>query len=159
MSTRSLAEVVAHPVDHAAAAPACRGHDPELWFVHGLDRSRMQAIRICRACPLLGPCLEHALAYDVDGIWGATTLEERNTYRQQHGLLPRSILGFAPREPTKRQRRQQTPPAAPPEPTKHCPRCETDQPLTRWYPNRATADGLAVWCKSCLHEIAQKGSQ
>ncbi|WP_344981472.1 hypothetical protein [Streptosporangium fragile] len=29
-------------------------------------------------------------------------------------------------------------------PTKRCPRCPTDQPLTRWYRNRSTVDRRLV---------------
>lgn len=161
---RFLADEVAHPVV-SAAAPACRGHDPELWFAHGLDLAQTRAVDICRTCPLVAPCRAYAIAYDVYGVWGATTRVERDDYRRAHGIRPRNILGFVSRGMTnssprsKRQRRTPSAPVAAPEttPTKHCPRCGTDQPLNRWYRNRATADRLSAWCTPCLHEIAQKG--
>ncbi|GAA3078047.1 WhiB family transcriptional regulator [Streptosporangium carneum] len=165
---RPLADEVAHPVARTTV-PACRGHDPELWFAHGLDATLARAVNICRTCPLMKPCRAYATAYDVDGVWGATTRAERDDYRRAHGIRPRNILGFASRKKAnssprpKRQRRTLSAPAAPEPaseivPTKHCPRCGTDRPLNRWYRNRATADRLSAWCKPCLHEIAQKGS-
>lgn len=47
------------------------------------------AKQICRTCPVIHDCLAYATALDLDGIWAATTREER---RPQHGSSDRAPL-------------------------------------------------------------------
>lgn len=66
---------------------ACRGENPELFFPIGTGgpaaRQIEQAKEICRRCPVVAQCLESALANGEDeGIWGATTPEERRMIRR-----------------------------------------------------------------------------
>jgi WhiB family transcriptional regulator, redox-sensing transcriptional regulator len=58
-------------------AAICRQTDPELWFPEvGGDHS--QAKRLCRKCPLVGPCLQYALDNRIEfGIWGSASPRER----------------------------------------------------------------------------------
>lgn len=67
-------------------AAACRGHDPELWFVEGRGRAanqaRTTALAICDACPVIGPCLSYALAIPwLVGVWGGTLPTTRERMR------------------------------------------------------------------------------
>ena len=69
---------------------ACRHADPDLFFPIGATgpalRQISEAKRICRACPARTPCLAWALENGVtDGVWGATTPDERRAIR----TLPR----------------------------------------------------------------------
>lgn len=59
---------------------ACRDHDPELWFSVN-PRETAQAIRVCRTCPLMDSCLTVALRAGMQGVWGATTDEQRAAIR------------------------------------------------------------------------------
>ena len=69
---------------------ACRHADPDLFFPIGATgpalRQISEAKRICRACPARTPCLAWALVNGItDGVWGATTPDERRAIR----TLPR----------------------------------------------------------------------
>lgn len=63
----------------------CRGSHGQLFFPpptferkDDRERRESRAKAICRACPVLGPCAEYALATaEVYGIWGAMTEAER----------------------------------------------------------------------------------
>jgi WhiB family redox-sensing transcriptional regulator len=51
---------------------------PEDQGRHGLRARQLRAMQICRSCPVLVQCREHALRTpEVHGIWGATTPRER----------------------------------------------------------------------------------
>ena len=59
---------------------ACAGRSPNLWFPEGGGHSRatQEALAICRTCPVLMDCAEHALAEpELYGIWGGTTETQR----------------------------------------------------------------------------------
>ena len=60
----------------------CRLHLPATFFPSdgaGVERAR----RICRGCPVLATCREHALKVgEKHGIWGAMTARERATDRR-----------------------------------------------------------------------------
>lgn len=63
---------------HARAA--CRDHpDPDMWFPSsgGLSKSNIDAIMVCRTCPVQQPCLQHAVDTHADGIWGGLTAAQR----------------------------------------------------------------------------------
>ena len=64
------------------ARGACLQHDPELFFPSPTD-DPAAALAICGGCDVRGACLAAALdAADGDGVWGATTPEERRGMRQ-----------------------------------------------------------------------------
>jgi WhiB family transcriptional regulator, redox-sensing transcriptional regulator len=65
---------------------ACRGEDPALFFPLSQSGSSMRQIEraraICRRCPVLTTCLRYAMDTHQEGIWGATTDDERRAMRQ-----------------------------------------------------------------------------
>lgn len=67
------------------ADAACWGYDPERWFPVGTQgpavRQEYEAKAICRDCPVQVDCLEYALAYGMEGIWGGLNDEERRAAR------------------------------------------------------------------------------
>lgn len=71
---------VPHDPDSATAWMAdgnCRLHPPATFFPSdgvGVDRAR----KICASCPVVGTCLEFALAERIDhGVWGGCSERER----------------------------------------------------------------------------------
>jgi len=67
----------------------CAQVDPELFFYE--SRAEMgekvpKAKKICNECMFTKPCLDYALANDVQGVWGATTYSERKKLRKEFGL-------------------------------------------------------------------------
>ena len=43
--------------------------------------------------------------------------------------------------------------------TKRCAHCEEFKPLAEFPPNRATADGLAAYCRPCKREVGRRGAE
>jgi WhiB family redox-sensing transcriptional regulator len=64
---------------------ACRGAPTNLFFPERGDTAVVQAAKaICRSCPVLEPCRQHALAHPAErGIWGGLTASERVKARQR----------------------------------------------------------------------------
>ena len=59
----------------------CLRHDPELFFPNAAE-DPADALKVCGTCTVLGPCLAAALdSGECDGVWGATTPEERRAMR------------------------------------------------------------------------------
>jgi WhiB family redox-sensing transcriptional regulator len=62
---------------------SCRRWAPEVFFPEDAGRSGLRAReerakRICRRCPVLSRCREHALAAgETHGVWGAMSARER----------------------------------------------------------------------------------
>lgn len=51
---------------------ACRGSDPNLWFVDG--RPEPKAVAVCETCPVKAQCLHYAIEAGEDfGLWGGMT--------------------------------------------------------------------------------------
>jgi WhiB family redox-sensing transcriptional regulator len=68
---------------------ACTSTDPDLFFpTQGGDtRSAQLAKAICAECPVLAQCLAYAVEDpSVVGIWGGTTLLDRQRIRRDKGL-------------------------------------------------------------------------
>jgi len=72
------------------AHAACRGADLAVFFSpddergHARDRREAQARRICRPCPVLAQCRDHALAVgEPYGVWGGMTEGDRRTHRRR----------------------------------------------------------------------------
>ncbi len=63
---------------------SCRASAPEVFFPEDSGRSGLRgreerAKRICRGCPVLVRCREHALAAgEAHGVWGAMSARERS---------------------------------------------------------------------------------
>jgi hypothetical protein len=66
-------------MDHAN----CIGVDPDAMFPGTGRGDADEAKAICKRCSVRAECLDHALAhYEVYGVWGGLTEEERRTLRQ-----------------------------------------------------------------------------
>jgi WhiB family redox-sensing transcriptional regulator len=60
----------------------CRTEDRDLFFPNEGERDKVKKARkICARCPVRARCLQHALEYDENGIWGNTTDYERRQIR------------------------------------------------------------------------------
>ena len=65
-----------------AAHGACRDVDPDIFFPPPNGRATA-ARAVCRPCPVRLACLGFALRHPcLDGVWGATTLRERQAIRR-----------------------------------------------------------------------------
>lgn len=61
----------------------CRGADPESFFERGIADARA-ALRLCHGCPVQEPCLEYALAEQIDhGVWGGLTERQRRSLQRR----------------------------------------------------------------------------
>ena len=59
----------------------CLRHDPEIFFPNAAE-DPADALKICGTCTVVGACLAAALdSGECDGVWGATTPEERRAMR------------------------------------------------------------------------------
>jgi WhiB family transcriptional regulator, redox-sensing transcriptional regulator len=73
---------------------------PDLFF--SVDPHRIaQAKQICRTCPHAASCAEWATTRGEEGVWGATTGDERSVQRRRRGIAttrpPTLIVPRAPR--------------------------------------------------------------
>jgi WhiB family redox-sensing transcriptional regulator len=63
---------------------ACQREDPELFFPISAAAHLVTAAKaVCQACTVRAPCLSYALQTRQDGVWGGTTLEEREAISRQ----------------------------------------------------------------------------
>lgn len=65
----------------------CRNYPPSVFFPSdgvGVDRAR----KICAGCPVLGTCLEYALAERIEhGVWGGCSERERRRILKRRRLV------------------------------------------------------------------------
>lgn len=69
---------------------ACKSVDPEMFFPEDYDdrAAVLQAKAICQSCPLTSACLVYAIKdSSLEGIWGATTPNERKNMRRRKRVL------------------------------------------------------------------------
>ena len=66
--------------------------DPEIFFLEHAERGKekrkreQQALKICRSCPVIEKCLEHALTVpEFFGVWGGMTADQRNAILRKRG--------------------------------------------------------------------------
>ena len=60
---------------------ACSTVDTNIFFPLKITSSSVkQALAYCKNCSVRLDCLQTAVIYDYDGIWGGTTLAQRNYY-------------------------------------------------------------------------------
>lgn len=59
---------------------ACRDHDPQMFAGESAQATR-RAREVCRECPVIGECLQSALAHEETGVWGGTSEDERRALR------------------------------------------------------------------------------
>lgn len=71
-------------------AAACRGSATSQWFpAKGpLSARNIDAILICRGCPVQTDCLQHAVDTGAVGIWGGCTDEQRQAMRTRTPRQP-----------------------------------------------------------------------
>lgn len=66
----------------------CRNYPPATFFPSdgvGVDRARA----ICKGCPVMGECLEYALAERIEhGVWGGCSERERRRILKRRKGLP-----------------------------------------------------------------------
>jgi WhiB family redox-sensing transcriptional regulator len=64
----------------------CKTEDPELFFPAGhggaAELQAEVAKAVCLGCPVRQECLECALTYREEGVWGGTTEIERKALRK-----------------------------------------------------------------------------
>jgi WhiB family redox-sensing transcriptional regulator len=79
-------------LSRAAGSAACRDADADVFFPVGRDPLLAETAKsFCRRCPAQRPCLAYALTHAVDGVWGATTLTEREELRDRHHIVAEPI--------------------------------------------------------------------
>lgn len=83
------------------AASACLRSDPDLFFpISSTGRAIVQIAKakaVCAGCPVRRQCLEFARAHEpLYGIWGGTTLEERERVRRREQRAARTRVRAAP---------------------------------------------------------------
>jgi WhiB family redox-sensing transcriptional regulator len=65
----------------------CQERDAELWFERRSEaKGQSTAKSYCATCPLIEACLNYALAWDLYGVWGATTRTERRKIQKRDGI-------------------------------------------------------------------------
>jgi WhiB family redox-sensing transcriptional regulator len=78
---------VRYPIPADVDTP-CRHGDPERWFPRTGEQATAEAVaKECRPCPLLEDCRDWALYHEPDGLWGATTANERRAMRKRLGII------------------------------------------------------------------------
>lgn len=88
-------DFTAEPADVWRSRALCRPgvhDDPELFFPPGRDgasyRQMQKAKAFCGPCPVKAPCLRWALATGCDGVWGGTSLSEREEIKRGRKPIP-----------------------------------------------------------------------
>jgi hypothetical protein len=71
----------------------CRNADPSIFMPEGSDHVRItrEAKAVCSSCVLVETCLNYAIKNDEWGIWGGTTMKERN-YLRRHPSRKQAYL-------------------------------------------------------------------
>lgn len=88
------------PADNWMQRAACRGADLDI-FVPGdafdapdeTERPSEEALSYCLRCPVLADCLTHAVALDLDGVWGGTTGYQRRQLRRPLSRIACPVCG------------------------------------------------------------------
>jgi WhiB family redox-sensing transcriptional regulator len=76
----------------SGAQAACAGASGELFFPTGRDTSLAEPAKAyCRRCPLIRDCLAYALTHKVEGVWGGTTIAERDVLRDRHRIAAEPV--------------------------------------------------------------------
>ena len=71
----------------------CKDVDPDLFFLEPLLRGKekrekeRKAKAICKGCPVINECLEHAMRTpEYFGVWGGMTADQRNALLRKQGI-------------------------------------------------------------------------
>lgn len=143
-SSISLAQLGKSPEWQAQGR--CRGidpktgktYDPEIFHPSGRGSSGGPAKKICKGCPVIEACLQHALDNDEKhGIWGGLDGRQRKALKEEPVKL------------TLRERAQKVIEAG----EKECPRCQVTKPLGDYARNKVCLDGRSSTCKKCRYEL------
>lgn len=76
---------------------ACRGHDPEMWYIADEDNPRgrvaLAEVRpICQGCPVRAECADWALRKrERYGVWGGLTSADRDIPNDKRTAIKRII--------------------------------------------------------------------
>jgi len=74
--------------------PSCTGIDVEIFFTE--ERGNYPHLdyikKMCNTCPVQVQCHTYAIDNLVQGIWGGTTMKERNKYRSKHGIVGKTVV-------------------------------------------------------------------
>jgi WhiB family redox-sensing transcriptional regulator len=74
---------------HWQSQAACFGKPVDWWFpsTPGDHKATERAKTICRSCPVITECLDHALEHnEKHGIWAATSEKERERMQRRRRL-------------------------------------------------------------------------
>lgn len=71
----------------------CSQTDWLLFFPNKGDSLR-PARRLCAMCPFLTACREYALYYDLHGIWGGTSRQQRAHIREERGIVALPVVTY-----------------------------------------------------------------
>ena len=87
MAQKPAIELTTDMDDRWRMSAACRDLDTDLFFPVGTTGEWIyeisQAKGVCRACPVISPCLEFALVTNQEcGVWGGTSEDERRSLRR-----------------------------------------------------------------------------
>jgi WhiB family redox-sensing transcriptional regulator len=63
------------------------------WFFDYEKLQGKERKSYCNDCPVVAKCLDYALSVKVSGIWGGTTLDERDAIRKERNIIP-AMLEF-----------------------------------------------------------------
>jgi WhiB family redox-sensing transcriptional regulator len=86
MTRRMLAQL------NLSEEPLCAETDPELFFPpKGGSGVSTRAYDICHTCPVEAECLDFALRYRLDGIWGGTSEIQRRRIRRALGITAEPV--------------------------------------------------------------------
>lgn len=69
----------------------CAETDPELFFPER-GGAVNDAKRVCRSCPAALACLQYAMDYPVEGVWGGTSVNERKALARAAGRTYNTIV-------------------------------------------------------------------
>ena len=89
-----LYEALYKAIEAAPAIPPCQVTDPDLWFPEsgGENFQFRTAKKFCGQCPVQKECAAYALSEpDLLGIWGGTTVKDRQRIRALGKGRPRKV--------------------------------------------------------------------
>lgn len=74
--------------------PSCEGVDTDFFFpeLREFDGNHQAAIRICQKCEYQVACLDYALNNKVLGIWGGTSMIERERMRRRLNIDAKAVI-------------------------------------------------------------------
>ena len=73
---------------------ACLGYPVNDWFPETKELNLQDGpLSICEKCPVIMECLEYALVYENEGIWGGTLPADRVRIRRERNIRLMPVLG------------------------------------------------------------------